>query len=159
MSGGHYWGSAVIYRSIPGRKEEKINRIWVRCQNTSKAKGWGYLGPGNVLEHPRGGRVRINRVTSQSRHDGITATTGPVDLSSSEQDTVSAVQCSAVQCSAVQCSAICFRSIAALHSFRPKLCSVKYIVKCSAVHCSAGYCSEAQCRAVQRSSVQCSVAV
>ena len=49
-------------------------------------------------------------------------------LCSTEQ--CSAVQCGTVHYSAVQCSSLCFRSIVALHSFRLKLCSVKYIVQC-----------------------------
>ena len=47
-------------------------------------------------------------------------------------------------CESVQCTlytALCFRSIVALHSFRLKLCSVKYIVHCTAplLQCTKQY--------------------
>ena len=49
-------------------------------------------------------------------------------------------QCSVVKCGAVWCRVVqfgtvhyVFRSIVALHSFRLKLCRVKYIVKCGEV--------------------------
>ena len=42
-----------------------------------------------------------------------------------------------------------FRSIGALHSFRLKLCRVKYIVHCcSTVHCTALYCTALHCTAL-----------
>ena len=44
------------------------------------------------------------------------------------------LHCTALNCTAFHCTAMhyVFRSIVALHSFRLKLCSVKYIVQCTA---------------------------
>ena len=40
MRGGDYWGSGVIYRSLPGGKGKRETRIWLTFQNTPKADGW-----------------------------------------------------------------------------------------------------------------------
>ena len=66
---------------------------------------------------------------------------------------------SILQCSHVQYSTIhnAFRLIVALHSFRLKLFSVKYIVQCETVQCSVSQYNILHCGVFQYSIVHCSV--